>query len=96
MSIKIVFIVDAENEWGQGLFCPMFFCDVCGESIKNAYDAGAVFNMLEKRAARIDVLHVHKGRCMDISEERIGKGFGWSELLEHIKFLQDNTTPKKK
>ena len=96
MSIKIVFLSEEEGELGKGLFCPMFICDVCGESIKDARHAAAVFNMTAKEALRIDVEHVHKGRCMDIAEGRIGSGFGWEELNQHIKFLQENSTPKKK
>lgn len=95
MSIKIVFLSEEEGEMGKGLFCPMFICDVCGESIKDARHAAAVFNMTASAALRIDVEHVHKGKCMEIAERRIGKGFGWSELAEHITFLADNSTPKK-
>lgn len=87
MSVKIIFIED--------LFCPVFVCDVCGESIKRAGRAAAVYR-LDYKAARTDVQHVHKGRCLDIAEERIGKGFGWAELHEHIDHLAENCGHKKR
>lgn len=87
MTIKMTFVDE--------LFCPLFVCDICGERISSAREAAAVFHMLAPMP-HIDVQHVHKGKCLDIAERNIGYGFGWQELSEHIKHLENNATPKTK
>lgn len=87
MSIKTIFI-DEKN-------CPFFVCDVCGETIEARIGA-AVFDMLHEKAF-VDVQHVHKGRCLNIAEQRMGgRRIGWDELSDHIKHLQHNAKRKKR
>lgn len=89
MSIKII--------WIEGLNCPHFVCDICGESIETKFGA-AVFDM-RATTPHVDVLHVHKGKCFDLAEARMGGpggGLGWDELHDHIQFLKSNAERERK
>lgn len=87
MGIKTIFI--------DGMNCPFFVCDICGETIEARIGA-AVFDMLLKKAF-VDVLHVHKGKCLNIAEQRMGKPrLGWDELSVHIAHLTHNAKRKKR
>lgn len=70
--------------------CPVFVCDVCGDMISDLYEGAAVFSMAGKDNSKGDVQHVHKDKCHDISEERIGELAGWQELSAHFVWLGYN------
>ena len=84
MSIKTMTV--------DGLNCPFFFCDVCNERV-GVSDGAAVFDMMGE-GTDLPVFHVHKGKCFDEMERRMGGrlgGLGWDEMADHLKFLTDNT-----
>ncbi len=65
-------------------------CDVCGSWIDEAGLGAAVFRRLSEDGATSEVLHVHKGGCHDIAEERLGET-GWQELRQHLYHLTSNS-----
>jgi hypothetical protein len=72
---------------------PAIFCDVCTKQITAAGEAAAVYPYEEKDGAVLEVLHVHKGRCHDTAENKVGSNGGapWQELESHLLWLLKNT-----
>ena len=55
----------------DGKFTHVVICDICHEMITNASRA-AVVSRLPPEGEAAEALHVHKGRCHDQAEARIG------------------------
>ena len=64
------------------LSCPIFTCDICGDMIGDLGEGAAVFADLARRPEnmKIDVLHVHKGKCHELAEQKMAAvtGPAWS------------------
>ena len=83
-----------DDKWG-----PVLFCDFCGTRIKDVR-LGAVLTKSPTGETPIpntdcnqivlDVLHVHKGRCIDAAEKLPGVNPGWEELSVHLVTLVYN------
>ncbi len=69
---------------------PIIVCDICGDMIGKDNDGAVVFRDDAKPNEKFDVLHVHKGKCLDLAEERLGDRAGWQELGAHIYWLACN------
>jgi hypothetical protein len=69
---------------------PIIVCDFCGGRIKDARDGAALTkNPIDGETivcdiVRFDVLHVHKGPCLDAAENMPGVKAGWNELSHHM------------
>lgn len=96
MSIGVYFI--------EGLSCPFFMCDVCGERIAEpgrtlkarplaGYGMCAWGQVIEDDVSFLRVGHYHKGICLDTAEARLPKGHRLmtQELVEHLKMMVENT-----
>jgi hypothetical protein len=77
MSISVYFI--------NGLSCPFFVCDGCGERITEPDNAMAAW--VGDEVAPVG--HYHKEGCLDVIEN--GKQVSTAELLHHAKMIFDNT-----
>lgn len=66
-------------------------CDVCGSWIDDAGLAAAVFRRMSVEGETTEVLHVHKGRCHDVAEARLGGETGWHEMRQHLYHVTSNT-----
>lgn len=73
-----------------GRFGTIIVCDICGDMIGKDTDGAVVFRDDAKPNEKFDVLHVHKGACLDLAEERLGERSGWQELGAHIYWLARN------
>lgn len=80
------------------LMCPMFFCDVCGEEIRDYQKGAYVYNGLGTNVDHPGELSfVHKGNCLDVIDEKFkSKDFhlSWNGLGEFLVFLVQNTGVK--
>lgn len=88
MSIAIHFI--------DGLSCPFFVCEVCGNRITDVAQAMAAWGEVlggTRNGDPVTPAHVHKGACLDIFEKRLAKGqrLMTEELATHLEFLADNS-----
>jgi hypothetical protein len=77
-------------------YAPHFYCDICHQPITDARRGAAVSPIgmaIPDGHARLDVLHVHKGKCQDAAEDRVGgrANAGWDELIDHVRHLARNT-----
>lgn len=70
-----------------GRFATVLVCDICGDMISSDREGAAVFRDDARPNEKFDVLHVHKGKCLDLAEERLGNRAGWQELGAHIYWL---------
>ena len=75
------------------LSCPVFTCDVCGDMIGDLSEGAAVFADMARRTEnlKIDVIHVHKGKCHEIAEQKAKSKCEWQPLGAHLYFLCANT-----
>ena len=75
------------------LSCPIFNCDVCGDMIGDLSEGAAVFADVAQRAEnmKIEVLHVHKGKCHELAEQQMKSKCEWQPLGAHLYFLCANT-----
>jgi hypothetical protein len=75
------------------LSCPVFSCDVCGDMIGDLSEGAAVFADVARRNenTKIDVLHVHKGKCHELAEQKMKQKAEWQPLGAHLYFLCANT-----
>ena len=86
MSIAVYFI--------DGLSCPFFACNVCGDRITNPGLATCAWGEVpDDNPNRMPVGHYHKGWCLDCFEGCLPKG--WmvmtEELHDHFEMLVTNT-----
>jgi hypothetical protein len=77
--------------WEKGDTCgPVLICDYCGKRIQDAAVGAALTKhpfdgeIVVDDALRFDVLHVHKGPCLDAAEKLPGVKSGWNELSHHL------------
>ena len=75
------------------LSCPIFSCDICGDMIGELIEGVAVFAEVSKRTEnmKIDVLHVHRGKCHELAEQKMKARCEWQPLGAHLYFLCANT-----
>jgi hypothetical protein len=75
------------------LSCPIFSCDICGDMIGDLGEGAAVFADQPRRTenTKIDVLHVHKGKCHELAEQKMNSKCEWQPLGAHLYFLCANT-----
>jgi len=66
-------------------YCPIIHCDVCGEIITDAGMA-AVLRKTQRLAEgeESEVLYVHKLRCLEIMEHRLGNDTCMDEMNTHF------------
>jgi len=75
--IKVLYI--------KGVYGPIIRCDVCGERITNAGLAAVLRKTaMLAEGQESEVFHVHKGRCHDTMEGRLGGAPGWDEITNHF------------
>ena len=76
----------------QALSCPIFCCDICNDMIGDISEGAAVFLDLPRRKEnqKIEVLHVHKGKCYELAERRLEGKCEWQPLGAHLYFLCAN------
>ncbi len=71
---------------------PYFVCDQCHEIIENAgYGLAAMPQLRINVQGRTEVLHVHKGKCYKMLEDKWDGRVGSVELLRHIELLIHNS-----
>ena len=72
----------------QALSCPIF----CNDMIGDISEGAAVFLDLPRRKEnqKIEVLHVHKGKCYELAERRLEGKCEWQPLGAHLYFLCAN------
>lgn len=59
-------------------------CDACGDMIGEANDGAVIFDAsVLKENTKIDVLHVHKGKCLELAQKNIPL-VGHHELSHHL------------
>ena len=70
-----------------------FACDICGDMIGDLSEGAAVFADLPRRSEnmKIEVVHVHKGKCHELAEQKIKQKCEWQPLGAHLYFLCANT-----
>ena len=75
------------------LSCPVFTCDVCGDMIGDLTEGTALFADIARRTENMksDVLHVHKGKCHELAEQKMKAKCEWQPLGAHLYFLCANT-----
>ncbi|MES2562725.1 MAG: hypothetical protein V4637_08355 [Pseudomonadota bacterium] len=76
----------------ETLSCPVFNCDLCGDMIGDISEGAALFADVSKRRenAKIEVMHVHKGKCHELAEEKMHRKCEWQPLGAHLYFLCAN------
>lgn len=76
----------------HALSCPVFCCDVCSDMISDLNEGAAVFPDFPRRKEnqKIEVLHVHKGKCYELAEKRLESKCEWQPLGAHLYFLCAN------
>ena len=77
----------------EKLSCPIFNCDVCGDMIGDLDEGAAVFADPARRRenAKIEVVHVHKGKCYEMAQDKMGRQVEWQPPGAHLYFLCANT-----
>jgi len=79
--------VRVTNGFGE----PVVLCDVCHSLIVDASMAAAIYPHSRDEADVLQVLHVHKGECMDKGEVKLGVTHcAWVELTDHLRYLVRN------
>ena len=70
----------------DGITMAAVFCDICKKQIKELGLGTAVYCCLDAPTETAEVLHAHKGKCLDAAEEKLGgrKDTAWQELSSHI------------
>lgn len=83
--IKILF----KNE----MSCPIFCCDICGDMIADIDEGAAMYAGPPRRVEnrKIEVIHVHNGRCYELGQERVRGKCEWQHLGAHLYYLCTNT-----
>ena len=84
-------MIVSRNEGGRR--APVLVCDICEQPIRDGGLAAAVFQNEQKVGVELDqILHVHKGKCMDAAEAKLGGSLvtGWRELSDHLIDLLHN------
>lgn len=76
----------------ETLSCPVFACDICSDMIGDLSEGAAVFADVSGRGEnmKIDVLHVHKGKCHELAEQKMKQRCEWQPLGAHLYFLCAN------
>ena len=67
----------------KGMTGPVIYCDTCGKRIEDASRAVVLAAEKIEEKQTSEVLYVHKGKCHDKAEAKIGSN-GWQELSRHL------------
>jgi hypothetical protein len=69
-------------------YAPIFICDACNKRITDAKMAIAISPSGNVNEGDLnEVLHLHKGNCDKIGQQKLGGQNGWEPLEVHILFL---------
>ena len=79
-------------EHHEGVYAPLCVCDICGKRITDARQAMALYPNPGGPGAgeRVEVLHVHKGKCDTLATNSYGDDGGTDELSTHLFYLLKN------
>lgn len=74
------------------LSCPIFSCDICSDMIGDLTEGAAVFADVAQRRenGKIEVMHVHRGKCHELAEKKLSLKSEWQPLGAHLYFLCAN------
>lgn len=66
--------IELQRIGNQDLFCPRFYCDACGEAIKQNADGNYLwYYAIDDKAAQ-QVYTAHKGQCTDALDSEYATG----------------------
>ncbi|MBI5381106.1 MAG: hypothetical protein HZA31_04335 [Opitutae bacterium] len=71
----------------KGRIGPQVFCDTCGKRIEKAGLAAVITVKNIGDGESSEILHVHKGKCHDLAEKKLGGNVLWGEMSRHFLHL---------
>ena len=74
----------------EGFAEPVLLCDICSSLILDGRQAAALYPRSTDEGDVLQVLHVHKEKCLARGEAKLGAVPVWLELEDHLRYLIRN------